>query len=337
MDPQISIIVPVYNVEQYLPQCIDSILDQTFSDFELLLIDDGSPDKSGEICDEYAKKDNRIRVFHKENGGVSSARNLGLDNAESEWVTFVDADDWISKKYIENLYAPILSDNEIEFVQAGCTNYVNNKIANIEQQYDYFKGEGPLFVFNHFRGLTFSKLFNLENVIRIHGLRFDEQMRTTEDMAFTLDYLIYVKKYCFIAEVGYYYRHNTESLTHSRAITPYKNSLAEFKHLHSSVQKYIDVHCIVGKDRKFRKQQNANRLFSTLINIYKHNMTKEERLLHLKYDFLDNEISVLSYLNTSFVQRVLATIYMHKQYVLFDFLMYMRCLLSKSIRKLLKL
>lgn len=91
----VSIIVPVYKVEKYLPKCIDSILAQTFSDFELLLVDDGSPDNSGKICDEYAKRDSRIRVFHKPNGGVSSARNLGLDEARGEWVTFVDADDWL--------------------------------------------------------------------------------------------------------------------------------------------------------------------------------------------------------------------------------------------------
>lgn len=95
--PTISIIVPVYNTEKYLHRCIGSILAQTFTDFELLLIDDGSTDASGAICDEYAAKDNRIRVFHKNNGGVSSARNLGLDNAIGEWITFVDADDWIEK------------------------------------------------------------------------------------------------------------------------------------------------------------------------------------------------------------------------------------------------
>jgi len=91
--PRISIIVPVYNVEKYLSECIESILLQTYSDFELLLIDDGSPDQSGAICDEYAARDQRIRVFHKENGGVSSARNLGIDNAKGEWITFVDSDD----------------------------------------------------------------------------------------------------------------------------------------------------------------------------------------------------------------------------------------------------
>ena len=102
--PKISVIVPVYNVEQYLPRCIDSILDQTFTDFELLLIDDGSKDKSGEICDNYAKKDSRIRVFHKENGGVSSARNLGLYNAKGKYIAFIDADDWVENEYLRIMY-----------------------------------------------------------------------------------------------------------------------------------------------------------------------------------------------------------------------------------------
>ena len=88
--PIFSIIVPVYNVEQYLPQCIDSILQQSFPYFELLLIDDGSSDSSGVICDEYALKDKRIRVFHEQNGGVSIARNIGIENVKGEWILFVD-------------------------------------------------------------------------------------------------------------------------------------------------------------------------------------------------------------------------------------------------------
>ena len=101
--PTISIIVPVYNTEKYLHRCIDSILAQTFTDFELLLINDGSKDKSGEICDEYLNKDSRVRVYHKENGGVSSARNIGLENALGEWITFVDADDWIEDSMLEEV------------------------------------------------------------------------------------------------------------------------------------------------------------------------------------------------------------------------------------------
>lgn len=94
-NPVISVIVPVYKVEKYLNRCIESILSQTYTDFEVLLIDDGSPDNSGKICDEYSRKDSRIKVIHKENGGVSSSRNLGLQIARGEWICFVDSDDWL--------------------------------------------------------------------------------------------------------------------------------------------------------------------------------------------------------------------------------------------------
>ena len=107
---QISIIVPVYNVEKYLSRCIDSILNQTFDDFELILIDDGSPDHSGAICDDYAKKDNRILVIHKENGGLSDARNAGINIASGEYIMFVDSDDYISKDMCEILYQRIIKD-----------------------------------------------------------------------------------------------------------------------------------------------------------------------------------------------------------------------------------
>ena len=108
---QVSIIVPVYQVETYLRQCIDSILAQTFTDFELILVDDGSKDKSGEICDEYAGKDGRVRVIHKENGGLSDARNAGLEQAAGEYFMFVDSDDYIAPTMIERLYNSIQSES----------------------------------------------------------------------------------------------------------------------------------------------------------------------------------------------------------------------------------
>lgn len=113
--PKISVIVPVYKVEKYINQCIDSILAQTFSDFELILVDDGSPDKCGEICDEYAKKDSRIHVIHQENGGLSAARNTGIDwanaNSDSEWITFIDSDDWVHREYLRLLYSDAIALN----------------------------------------------------------------------------------------------------------------------------------------------------------------------------------------------------------------------------------
>ena len=105
--PEISIIVPVYNVEKYLQRCVDSILAQTFSDFELLLVDDGSPDNCGEICDWYATQDDRVHVIHQKNGGLSAARNAGIDwafsNSDSQWLNFIDSDDWVHPQYLEVL------------------------------------------------------------------------------------------------------------------------------------------------------------------------------------------------------------------------------------------
>lgn len=107
-NPIISVIVPVYNVEEYLSRCIDSILAQTFTDFELLLINDGSTDNSGRICDEYIKNDSRIKVFHTKNFGVSSARNKGIENAIGKYISFVDSDDEVFNTYLETLYNHIV-------------------------------------------------------------------------------------------------------------------------------------------------------------------------------------------------------------------------------------
>lgn len=108
---EISIIVPVYNVEQYLEKCVDSILNQTFKDFELILVDDGSPDNSGAICDQYAEKDSRVRVIHKENGGLSDARNAGIDVAKGKYLGFIDSDDYIAEDMYELLYTNIIKED----------------------------------------------------------------------------------------------------------------------------------------------------------------------------------------------------------------------------------
>lgn len=105
--PLISIIIPIYKVESYLRRCLDSIVHQTYTNLEIILVDDGSPDNCPQICDEYAAKDNRIVVIHKENGGLSDARNAGLDICKGEYISFVDSDDWVSSEYISELYSSI--------------------------------------------------------------------------------------------------------------------------------------------------------------------------------------------------------------------------------------
>ena len=115
----ISVVVPVYKVEIYLDKCIQSVLNQTFRDFELILVDDGSPDRCGEICDQWAEKDHRIRVIHKSNGGLSDARNAGISQAKGEWLSFVDSDDWIAEDMLETLYR-LAIDHDAEI---SCSNF----------------------------------------------------------------------------------------------------------------------------------------------------------------------------------------------------------------------
>ncbi len=112
-EPLISVIIPVYKVEKYLKRCVDSVLAQTYENIEIILVDDGSPDNCGEMCDEYARADSRVVVIHKENGGVSAARNIGVERSHGEYVTFVDSDDYISPDYVEYLYS-LLSDNDAD-------------------------------------------------------------------------------------------------------------------------------------------------------------------------------------------------------------------------------
>ncbi len=134
----ISVIVPVYNVEDLLPRCIESIMAQTKKSLEIILVDDGATDNSGEICDEYAKQDNRIRVFHKKNGGVSSARQCGIDYAVGEYTIHVDPDDWIEPNMLQELYIKakeedadmVICDYFVDFSNTGKSSYIKQQPAS---------------------------------------------------------------------------------------------------------------------------------------------------------------------------------------------------------------
>ena len=185
--PTISVIVPVYNAEKYLPRCIESVLAQTFVDWEMLLIDDGSTDASGSICDEYAAKDERIRVFHKENGGVSSARNLGLDNAQGEWITFVDSDDYIEENYLKSFEGNLDADLVVGNIQMIRKQEVEEVGSHISPgYYNDIKSE----VANCLTNLCFlapwGKMFRRTLVL---GLHFDESMCISEDTKYVFSFI----------------------------------------------------------------------------------------------------------------------------------------------------
>lgn len=205
----ISVIVPVYKAEKYLHRCVDSILAQSYTDFELLLIDDGSPDNSGTICDEYAAKDSRVHVFHSENGGVSSARNLGLDNAKGEYVTFCDADDYVTIDWL-SAYHGAISGN-VDLAIQGIY-YITNNGEVEEKKLSPCCGselkERQSLIVNLFvqgvYGYPVVKLFRRQ-LIEENCLRFDIQSRFREDAQFFSEYLVHVKDFMCIDSAGYYY------------------------------------------------------------------------------------------------------------------------------------
>lgn len=186
--PVVSIIVPVYNAEKTLNKCVDSILNQTFQDWELLLIDDGSTDRSGELCNEYAAKDQRIKVFHKKNGGVSSARNIGLDHAKGQWVTFVDCDDWIVDSALDIDYDEtnedllLFSFYSISLGKKQLKKLDQCVLSNKDELHSFCK---ELLVCTILRS-PWSKMFKREIIGRT---RFDEYIKVGEDTLFMLDYL----------------------------------------------------------------------------------------------------------------------------------------------------
>lgn len=204
----ISVIIPIFKAEKFLHRCIDSILAQSYTDFELLLIDDGSPDNSGAICDEYAVKDSRVRVFHKENGGVSSARNLGLDNALGEYVTFCDADDYVTSDWLF-AYCYAMSEN-VNLIVQGFYKIVGDNID--ENVLPFFEGNSVddkqelimrLVVSSCF-GYVWAKAFRRELIERYH-VRFDEKSSFTEDAQFIATFLEHASSVQIVNKANYYY------------------------------------------------------------------------------------------------------------------------------------
>ncbi len=238
-NPKISVIVPVYNVERYLPRCIDSILAQTFTDFELLLIDDGSKDSSGEICDEYASKDSRVRVFHKENGGVSSARNVGLDNARGEWIAFCDSDDWVDANWLFDF----AKDLDCDMVVQGYNIRTHN------QEYVRICFPHSCLYKKDNLGDFFSEIYSLDNVgfvwcrlfknkiISEKELRFNHEYVVWEDLDFIFQYIKNITTVRLQNNAHYYYIKPDYSVKYSGK----QKNVKSLECIYNLINNYVDV------------------------------------------------------------------------------------------------
>ena len=210
----ISIIVPVYRTEKYLDRCVESIVNQTYKNLEIILVDDGSPDDCPKMCDEWAKKDKRIKVIHKENGGVSSARNIGIKSAKGKYIGFVDSDDYIEKEMYESLIDVLNKNKNLDYIY--CDIYDAEKINNHSRE-DYkiiskIEKIEAIFPFNAsiWNGIFSRKIINENNI------RFDENYFFAEDLIFLIQYLDKSSnKIIHFEKKLYHYVQNNESITHT--------------------------------------------------------------------------------------------------------------------------
>ena len=227
VQPRISVIVPVYQAELYLSACIDSILGQTYTNFELLLIDDGSSDQSGKVCDQYALKDSRIRVFHRENHGVSAARNFGLQNITGEYVLFVDSDDIINPVYIEGLYQAFpkecpngISLCRIQYLIDGCRNDKAENLCSFSKESDslYDMYIRPL-ISGEIQGSSCRVLYPVQ-LLKNCNIQFSP-CKIAEDLLFFTEVISHVDRITFSPESLYIYRQEKGSSSHRNYIMNY--------------------------------------------------------------------------------------------------------------------
>lgn len=315
----ISIIVPVYNAAKTIERCVDSIIKQTYIDWELLLINDGSNDNSPVICDRYAKQDSRIRVFHKENGGVSSARNLGLNNVNGDWVTFVDSDDWIKEKYLEHLISHV--DDCIDLVISYA--YIYNELGKRKECYpskivtdDNFES---IFIENdmHWHTSPWSNLYRMD-IIRKFSLGFCEGMYIGEDALFLYSYLLVSKKFFISSDTDYCYNEISQnSLT--KRINKLSSELLSYTKISNIVKSLIKV-------KKIKSITALNRLEwliacyqrRVLNSLYHNRVSFYRRLRILKGGQWNYYIKYIK--NCSIKEKILIFLLKYKFFILYDFL-----------------
>ena len=288
--PKVSVVVPCYKVEQYLPQMIDSLLEQTLRDLEVVLVDDGSPDRSGAICDEYAAKDNRIKVIHKPNGGVGAARNDGLDAATGDWIIFCDSDDYLEPESLEKLAQKgeqtgadvVFGDVDLVFEDKvkPAIFYKEEFVTDDRQtidcliEADFYKyycfnppEGGPAFGY----GGPWNKLVR-RSLLLENDIRFDLRVKGIfDDLIYTAYIFAAAKKVAYVHVPVYGYRQLESSITHT-----YKPNLLEINE--AIFQSWQDFMKRYGADGRFLKPYYANvlRRLKASLGLYFFNKKNEK-------------------------------------------------------------
>ncbi|MEP2279089.1 glycosyltransferase family 2 protein [Maribacter sp.] len=310
---EVSVIVPIYRIEKYLPQCVDSLLNQSFINFELILVDDGSPDNCPKICDDYASKDSRIKVIHKENGGLVSARKEGLKSAQGTYVTFVDGDDWVDKFYLDIMFK-LADANKADLVVTGHFREFNGKIETIKPKNVGIYNEEELksnilpnaiyngeFCEHGVSTYVWNKLFKKELLDQIL-FNVPNDVVMGEDAAITFSYLTISKKLVISSAPLYYYRQRHDSIVKS-----VENPKIEYYRL-GLLMNYLQSKLKTSLDEKNIKEQITYYLYSQIL-VRSGGLIYDEDGSEVFNPFLNIEQNsrVVVYSSGSFGQHILST------------------------------
>lgn len=289
-----SIIVPVFNGEQYINRCIKSLIDQDYKNIEIIIVDDGSTDNTGNICDDYAKNYNIIKVFHKPNGGVSSARNYGIEKAQGEWIFFVDSDDYVEKHYVNCLK---IKDNE-DYVQGLCR---INDTWNEKMEQDSIFNDFAKYWFESTPQFVWCNCYKKE-IIENNNIRFDSDVSLGEDVRFNIDYLQYVRSIRRVESVPYHHCDNKNSLVHKLYLDRLEIQKEECKKIEEHSQKTKSMMRVrwyqwnIVLDHyyfhleKNKKENNAKYIKKCINNAYKDEYFKESAQFIKKNGSVDEKI-----------------------------------------------
>lgn len=290
MNDKVSIIIPVYNSEKYLDRCITSVMSQSYTNIEIILVDDGSKDNSGIICDKYANEDSRIKVIHKENGGVSAARNDGIALSTGNDIAFIDSDDYVPEDYIQGLYKTLSEDNAD--LSVGSILYISgeNKDANYTEdcivKFDYsdnvnkknFLELNSLFLLYGPVNKLYKKYIILEN-----NIMFPEDTSYGEDLLFNLEYLKKCKTVSYREQPYYYYvRDNGESLSQKYRSDLFENGLRINLAL---IELFKTLDMMNEQAEKYLYRRIFDDTYNSLFDIWskKFNGSFKERFLKTRY------------------------------------------------------
>lgn len=286
MNPKISVIVPIYNVEKYLEKCISSLLDQSFTDFELILVNDGSPDNCGKICDKFKEKDSRITVLHLENGGVCRARNKGMELATGDFYVFVDSDDWVEKDYLKD-FVDHIEDEETLIIQ-DC-----NRDNDEKSETHFFGFQNKSFVLKEDFGKLFhenahyvpggypwNKLYSAK-IIKENNLQFDPAIKLADDEKWNFEYFVHLKKMKFIDKANYHYIYNPGSISNQKR--PFDRELTRFEFKTKFFDFALKNYQISENDKKkIIAEVEKHFRINILDRMYKNGVSKGDRLSQLK-------------------------------------------------------